>query len=335
MSRNIYDIFNAKKEGLDYLSESYGNNVNPYEDLEDGIRDLDMIVHESTMELIELEGAIYLEDLVLENMMYENFDEEQIAPILEGKMKEMGGNLVAKIQNLWTRIKEWFKKMFETIKNFFMSNKKLVLKYQNVIPEKMRNCDKEMKLHDWQDPAKASDEAEELCNHIYDQGTDYYNDKDALLKAIGVEDAKKIVELTKEMYMGKAKAETRKVSSLNPDVAMDYVLNEKIFLDLLKQTKIEMDNKFKEVLSEIQDAAKDKESGKSERKDARKIANVFQFAVNMKTKVLNTAIACVKKGSHENRAAILKALNKGGNDEDKEAVGESYNLFYNEDLYKF
>ena len=117
MSKNIYDIFNAKKEGLDYLSESYGQDVSPYEDIEDGIKDLDMIVRESTMDMIEFQGAMYLEDLVLENMMYENFDEEHIAPILEGKLKEMGNNIVTKIKNLWNKIKEWFKKVFATIKN--------------------------------------------------------------------------------------------------------------------------------------------------------------------------------------------------------------------------
>ena len=335
MSRNIYDIFNAKKEGLDYLSESYGLDISPYEDIEDSIKDLDMIVRESTMDMIEFQGAMYLEDLVLENMMYENFDEEHIAPILEGKLKEMGSTVVTKIKNLWNKIKEWFKKVFATIKNFFMNNKKLILTYQNQIPEKMRNCDKEMKMHDWQDPKSAMVGCVEYCELIYDKGTEAYNDKDELLKAIGAKDAKELVNLAKEEFMGKKKAENRKISSLNPERAMSYVLDEKIFLDQMQRSKVIIDNDFKEVLQVLQ--AEAKAAAKDDKKDANKIANVFQFAVNMKTKVLNAALACIKRGAAENRAAILKALNKGGNDADKkeeEPANESY-MFYDEDLYKF
>ncbi len=332
MSRNIYDIFNARKEGLDYLSESYGYQNEPFADLEDGIKDLDMIVRESTMDFIEFQGAMYLEDLVLENMMYENFDEERIAPILEGKLREMGGSVVQKIKNLWERIKEWFKRIFATIKNFFTENRKLVANYKGQIPERMKNCDKEIKMHDWQHPNNAMADAVELAQIIYDKGTDAYSDKDELLKAIGVKDVKEMVELAKEAFMGKVKAETRKVSSLNPEIAMSYLYDEKIFLDHMQKQKIDMDNKFKEVLQVLQAEAKD--ADKDNKKDANKVASVFQFAVNMKTKVLNTAIACIKRGASENRSAILKALGKGGDAKQEEPTNESY-LFYDEDLYKF
>jgi hypothetical protein len=285
------------------------------------------------MDMIEFQGAMYLEDLVLENMMYENFDEEHIAPILEGKIKEMGSSIITKIKNLWNKIKEWFKKVFATIKNFFMNNKKLIITYKKQIPEKMRNCDKEIKIHNWEDPKTAMVGCVELCTIIYDKGTDAYNDKDELLKAIGAKDAKELVNLAKEEFMGKVKAETKKISSLNPDRAMSYVLDEKVFLDEMQKAKIVIDNEFKDVLQVLQ--AEAKAAGKDDRKDANKIANVFQFAVNMKTKVLNTALACIKRGAAENRAAILKALNKGGSDADKEEPANESYMFYDEDLYKF
>ena len=212
------------------------------------------------------------------------------------------------------------------------NNKKLILNYKNQIPEKMRSCDKEMKMHDWQDPKSAMVGSVEMCEIIYDKGTEAYNDKDELLKAVGAKDAKELVNLAKEEFMGKAKAETRKISSLNPDRAMSYVLDEKIFLDEMQRSKIIIDNEFKEVLQVLQ--SETKAAGKDDKKDANKIANVFQFAVNLKTKVLNTALACIKRGAAENRAAILKALNKGDSDSDKEPTNESY-MFYDEDLYKF
>ena len=196
MSRNIYDVFNERKEGLDSLMEGYQAGdyyVEDFDNMTDGIRVLDSIMQESTMDLIEYQGAMHLEDLVLENMMYENFDTEEIAPVIEATMKESAGNLWQKVKNLWEKIKAWFKKMFAAIKNFFMSNNKLLAKYEGQIAKRIKACDVEVNCHEWNDPTDAINDSYELLNLVKLEAEEKYKSKDDLLKAIHVKDKKEIV----------------------------------------------------------------------------------------------------------------------------------------------
>ena len=69
MAKNIYDLFNERKYGVDFLVEGVDASVNveAYEDLDEACDALDNITLESSNEVIELQAAWYLEDLVRKN----------------------------------------------------------------------------------------------------------------------------------------------------------------------------------------------------------------------------------------------------------------------------
>ena len=74
MAKNIYDLFNERKYGVDYLVEGFNGieEVEAYESLDEASLDLLRITQECTNEAIELQAAWYLEDLVIESMMYDD-----------------------------------------------------------------------------------------------------------------------------------------------------------------------------------------------------------------------------------------------------------------------
>lgn len=96
---NIFDVFNNRKLGLNYLSEGYeveADEVEAFDDLDTAMESLEEIITESRNEVIELQSAMYLEDLVLENMMYDDFNEEEISSVMENTMKERASELAKK-----------------------------------------------------------------------------------------------------------------------------------------------------------------------------------------------------------------------------------------------
>lgn len=308
MSRNIYDVFNERKEGLDSLMEGYQAGdyyVEDFDNMTDGIRVLDSIMQESTMDLIEYQGAMHLEDLVLENMMYENFDTEEIAPVIEATMKERAGNLWQKVKNLWEKIKAWFKKMFAAIKNFFMSNNKLLAKYEGQIAKRIKACDVEVNCHEWNDPTDAINDSYELLNLVKLEAEEKYKSKDDLLKAIHVKDKKEIVGIVKKFFMSE-KAAKRKISSMDARVVEKYVSSEKYLLDNLNKERARIDLEFKNCLDDLKADRKSAEG--DEKKDLNKMVSTFQFGINLKTAMINAMVACLKKGAGECRAIILKAV---------------------------
>jgi hypothetical protein len=308
MSRNIYDVFNERKEGLDSLMEGYQAGdyyVEDFDNMTDGIRVLDRIMQESTMDLIEYQGAMHLEDLVLENMMYENFDTEEIAPVIEATMKERAGNLWQKVKNLWEKIKAWFKKMFAAIKNFFISNNKLLAKYEGQIAKRIKACDVEVNCHEWNDPTDAINDSYELLNLVKLEADEKYKSKDDLLKAIHVKDKKEIVSIVKKFFMSE-KASKRKISSMDAGVVEKYVSSEKYLLDNLNKERARIDLEFKNCLDDLKADRKSAEG--DEKKDLNKMVNTFQFGINLKTAMINAMVACIKKGAGECRAIILRAV---------------------------
>lgn len=316
MSRNIYDVFNERREGLDSLMEGYGyadNYIEDFDNMTDGIRVLDSIMNESTMDLIEYQGAMHLEDLVLENMMYENFDSEALAPVIEAAMKERAQGLWQKIKNLWEKIKAWFKKMFAAIKNFFMNNNKLLAKYEGQIGKRIKACDKEVKCHEWNDPTDAINDSYELLNLLKLEAREKYTSKEDLLKAIHVKDKKEIVGIVKKMFMSE-KSEVRKISSMDAGVIEKYVSSEKYLLDNLNKERARIDLEFKSCLDDLK--ADRKSAEKEDKKDLNKMVNTFQFGINLKTAMINAMVACLKKGAGECRSIILKAVGNTGTPED-------------------
>ena len=71
------------------------------------IEENDKLIYESQNEMIEWQAACYMEDLVLEQMMYEDFDEEKIEYMIEGTMKERFANGLIKLREIVDKALSW------------------------------------------------------------------------------------------------------------------------------------------------------------------------------------------------------------------------------------
>ena len=141
MAKNIYDLFNERKYGVDYLVEGYNydeDSIEAYESLDASIEAIETITQESMNEAIELQAAWYLEELVIESMMYDDFEEERIASVMEGALKEKAGKAAEYIKKKWQQIKEWFASTFKAIANHFKSGETLVRQNGKKIDEGMK-----------------------------------------------------------------------------------------------------------------------------------------------------------------------------------------------------
>lgn len=296
MARNIYDLFNERKNGVDCLVEGMvPNEVEAFEDLDAAMEALDNITVESTNAMIEMQAASYLEDLVLENMMYDDFDEEKIKSIMEGAEKEKKGGFVQKIKDLWQKIRDWFAAAFKTIANHFQSGETLVAKYRKQIPAAIHQSTAKIKIRSFKDP----DEAKKDMGYLVDRLKVTGQSKEQILSAAGISDTKGIGPRVEEWFYNDKEAKEQPIKGLGAETVMKWASGKKIFIDELKKQQKDVDGEFKAILSELQ-------SGDGE-KAAEKASN-FQFGINILNGAFNAQIRCIKALSTACTAVIRKAL---------------------------
>jgi hypothetical protein len=299
MAKNIYDLFNERKNGVDYLVEGfeYNEEVEAFEDLFEAAENLYDITAESTNEMIEFEAACYLEDLVLENMMYEDFDEEKLAGVMEAAKEEKKTGLGQKIKNLWQKIKEWFARAFKTIINFFQSGETLVAKYRKQIPQAMHQSKAKIKIRSFKKPEEAMSDVEALINRLKDK----YNagSKEQVLSAAGVKDSKGIKGRVEEFFYNSKEAKEQPINGLNPDVVMNWAGNKKVFVSALKVEQKNIDAEFKEILNSLKESDNEK--------DGERVKN-FQFAMGLANSALSAQMGCIQNLAKACTAIVRKAL---------------------------
>ena len=322
MAKNIYDLFNERKYGVDFLVEGVDASVNveAYEDLDEACDALDNITLESSNEVIELQAAWYLEDLVIENMMYNDFDEERIVGVMEGSGKGKVQAAKEKIMGWWKKIKEWFAGVFKSIVNHFKNGEALVRANAKRIPEAMRNCKVKVKMNKYKDLQKGMDQVADWIGKLEFEGiNDGEEGKKAILKVIGAEDNKDVAKKVRALFIEK-EGEEQAISGMNVNDAMNYASNKKIILDKLKRNQRDVDASFKATLAALKEDKKAAEGDAVASVD-RQVAN-FQFALGVKNTILNTQIKVVKRACDDYTKIIRKALSKGGHDDDLEGMKE-------------
>lgn len=295
MARNIYDLFNERKNGVDYLVEGFApNDVEAFEDLDAAMEALDNISMESTNEMIEMQAACYLEDLVLESMMYDDFEEDKIKGIMEGAEKEKKEGFVQKIKNLWQKIKDWFAAAFKTITNHFQSGETLVAKYRKQIPAAMHQSTAKIKIRSFKDP----DEAKKDMGYLVDRLKVTGQSKEQILSAAGIADKKGITSRVEDWFYNSKEAKEQPIKGLKAETVIKWASGKKIFIDELKKQQKDTDGEFKAILSELQGGG----DGAAE-----KAAN-FQFGINILNGAFNAEIKCIRDLSNACTAVIRKAL---------------------------
>lgn len=311
---NIYDVFNMRKEGLTSLQEGVefgaeelaGMEEVVFENFEDPCAVLEDIMMESAEEFIEVQGAIYMNELVLENAMYDKFDEAELTGLMEAAEEEKKKKLSETIKTQWNKLTTWFKQTFVNITNFFTSGEELVKKYRNDIPKAVKACDVTVSVNEYVPVGTAIGKCDAMIANIKAAGTakseSTEESKAAILKAVGASDRSGVAKAVRNAFVTTEKPVEKKISSLDVNVLLDYAGNKKAILDSINKSKSNIDKEFKEILGllNVNTDAKNKTA-----------IGAFQFAISVKNTVINAEIACVKKGASDCKAIINKAI--GGN----------------------
>ena len=299
---NIYDLFNNRKQVINegYIGgEEYEYPV--FESLDESIVALDELIKESVNDEIELRSAFYMEDLVLEAMMYENFNEEEMQEVIEESIKEKAGKLKDGIIKVWNKIKAWIESTAEAIRNHFLSGKKLIDKYgEKKIIAAINACEVEVKVG-WYEPyKKATLAATALMDKLNDNGMIVNGDKQQILNKVGAKDMKGTGDLVVKCFIKSENKGSRKIKELNGGEVVEYVANATIALDNLRKNRKEMEKTTKEAISKL---------NKKNENEA-KIAENAKFMLNVRSSMISASMKCIRKISADYRQIIIKALNK-------------------------
>ena len=109
------------------------------------INESNEIMLESTNMMIELQSAFYLEDLIFEYSLIENFDNKNKKIVMEAVNNERKSKLREVISNLCKRIVAIIGRFIEVLQNKFMQTEQFVEKYgRDKIEDAIRNCNKKL-----------------------------------------------------------------------------------------------------------------------------------------------------------------------------------------------
>lgn len=301
---NIYDVFNERKSSVSMISEGFDyssfdpESIEEFDTIEEGIDVLTDLQKEMQDSNIRLCAESLVSDLLLEEVMYEDFDEENIAEMIEESLKEKATNVGKKIQELWGRVKAWFAGLFNSIVNHFKNGEALLKKYPD-LKSKLQNYKGKIKTF----RMLPADTAIKNCTTLSDKLSfyDVYETKDfktSVFGKLGVKDKKELKTKVQNFFvMGQLEKQELLISNLNVATIMDYALNKSEIIDGLKKQQQSVDNDFKTALNEAKKNKKNAEDRKA-KKYINDVMSVLNFVFNIKSDIIKMEIAMVKKLSN-------------------------------------
>lgn len=301
---NIYDIFNERKSSVSMISEGFDydsfdmDSVEHFDTIEEGIEVLEDLQKEMQDANIRLCAESLVSDLLLEENMYEDFDEDHITEMIEESLKEKASNVGKKIQELWGRVRAWFAGLFNSITNHFKNGEALLKKYPD-LKNKLKNDSGKVKAY----RMFAASVAIKQCSTLSDKLSFYevYETKDfksSVFGKLGVQDKKELKTTVMNFFvMGKLEKEEIVIRSLNPAIVINYAVSKKDIIDGLKNQQRNLDNDFKDALSAAKRNKSDAEDRES-KKYINEVMSVLNFIFNVKSDIIKVEIAMVKKLSN-------------------------------------
>lgn len=302
------NLFN--KSGFDVLIEGINieeemNNIEAFDNLDVAVETLDVIIKECRNDFIELQRNQYLDELVIENMIYTDFNENNIIITLEAMSKNQRDSIIKKLKTQQERISNWFSATIKTLYNIYTSSEKLINDNKTVIPTAMRNCDVTIKMNEWGDLLAGLNKCANLRNALNNSITtekDINFDKEAILSSIGAKDKADVQKITRNAFIKKEKVET-KISNINHNQAISYATNMRKVVDSLKKEKAIIDANYKQSLMLIQTA-------NNEDVKISKNISILDFVTSLKLNIVRTEISCIKQASTEYTSVIKRALSE-------------------------
>lgn len=302
---NIYDIFNERKSSVSMISEGFDydyfdrDSIEDFDSIEEGIEVLTNLQKEMQNTNIRLCAESLVSDLLLEESMYEDFNEDNITEMIEESLKEKASNVGKKIQELWGKVKAWFAGLFNSITNHFKNGETLLKKYPD-LKDRLKSSTSKVKAYKMVAASAAIKKCSTLSNKL--SFYDVYGTKDfksSVFSKLGVQDKKELKTTVMKFFvvMGKLEKEELVIRSLNPAIVINYAVSKKDIIDGLKDQQKNLDDDFKNALN----AAK-KNKSDAEDKEAKKYINdvmsVLNFIFNVKSDIIKVEIAMVKKLSN-------------------------------------
>lgn len=301
---NIYDIFNERKSSVSMISEGFDydyfdrDSIEDFDSIEEGIEVLTNLQKEMQNTNIRLCAESLVSDLLLEESMYEDFNEDNITEMIEESLKEKASNVGNKIQELWGKVKAWFAGLFNSITNHFKNGETLLKKYPD-LKDRLKSSTSKVKAYKMIAASAAIKNCSTLSNKL--SFYDVYETKDfksSVFSKLGVQDKKELkTTVMKFFVMGKLEKEELVISSLNPAIVINYAVSKKDIIDGLKDQQKNLDDDFKNALNESK-----KNKSYAEDKEAKKYINdvmsVLNFIFNVKSDIIKVEIAMVKKLSN-------------------------------------
>ena len=330
----IYMLYKKKKtakaEAAKESVEIEESTIEEFENLDVAIEALENIVMENNNELIEFQAATYLEDLVLENMMYDDFDEDRISGLMEAVNTERFKKIGNQVQEQWNKLKEWFTSVIRAVENFFNSGEQLLKKYQTIIPDAIKNCKAKVKMNNWNDP----DAAHTKClakimalTKVAFADREFNENKKAMLDDLGIKDRAGVAAMVKKEYAN-GEATEQLVSNIDLARAKKYINDKKQMVSALKEVYAKLNKLFTDLVNRCRQG--DAFASMMPEQNMNDVKSL-NFAVGIVSAIINAEISCVKKAANDYAAVIRKAVSdykpvkaKGQEKEEPKALGESF-----------
>ena len=318
MSKNIYDIFNNRKNDIDNLNESGYNFVEEYENeiesqelyenaeafdtLEEALSCLDDIVEGANTDWIEFEAVQYLEELVIESMMYESWVEEAAAEVVDAHDEDSKKTMIEKLKEQWQKIKDWFAQLIKTLENFFVNGVKLVEKNKAFIPDAMKNCKARVKMCTYFPYKEAMVKLHQKVAMILAMGKGVKQaTKESVLRSAGVKDKKEVAQNARSLFV-REEAKEMNISDIDPKLAMDWCMFKNDVYQGFMKLRATYDLSYSIAIEEV------KKESKGNLKELRHRLGVMHFANGIKSEFVKVAASCSKNACTNYTAVIRKAL---------------------------
>ena len=139
------------------------------------IEDPDQYIDDATEEFnngaIGLAGELYMDDLIVEEALFECTTFEELSIVEESikdTIREKADKAVNYIKELWKKFKAWIKNLVQVIINMFTSGAKLVEKYKSTIEENWAKRGSQIRVKCYQyklDESKASQTVNDILDY--------------------------------------------------------------------------------------------------------------------------------------------------------------------------
>ena len=300
MSRNIYDIFNERKSGVDCLVEGY-DAIEQFDSLEEAAYAMEEIIQECKNDCIEFQAASYLEDLVLENMMYDSFDEENMRCLITESLKDRASGIIERLQKAWTAIKEWFKSVQATIAKTLRLSDEWVLDNEDKIREGLAGCNVKVKYPMYKDCMAGINGVEKMLDALCRKGDNPNLTESGLMGLIGIKSRDDIPLAVKRQFMKVPEGQVIPISSISADIIIDWASCRKDFKEIVDKVQDMQNKRFEDELRRLQN------KGAGTKDNVASYEN-FTFVTGLMQTIMSNLVTVVKKGCKDHFQIAKRAV---------------------------